>query len=82
MGRTGRKESFAVLFGDRVRTHRMAHDWTQERLAEVTGLHFTYVSSVERGERNVTLRNILRLAEALEIDPGELVSGIRTESPA
>lgn len=64
-------------FGSRVRARRVAKDWTQERLAEETGMHFTYVSSLERGERNVSLRNILRLAGALDADAGEFVSGIQ-----
>lgn len=37
--------------------------------------HFTYVSSVEQGERNISLENIVRLAAALEVDPGTLVPG-------
>lgn len=50
-------------------------------LADRAGLHFTYVSSVERGERNVSLENILRLASALGIDAGELVSGLKPVLP-
>ena len=61
-------------FGRRVRERRHTLGWSQIRLAEVAGLHFTYVSSVERGERNISLQNILRLAAALEIDAGELVA--------
>lgn len=76
MGRTGRRETYAVEFGARLRAARTAKGWTQERLAEAAGLHFTYVSSVERGERNVSLQNILRLADALTVDAGTLVTGI------
>ena len=81
MGRTAAIEAFAVEFGARVRAQRSARGWTQERLAEAVGLHFTYVGSVERGERNVSLRNILRLAEALGVDPGSLVSGLKVGDP-
>lgn len=49
---------------------------SQIALAELAGVHFTYVSSVERGERNISLENILRLAAALQTDPGELVTGL------
>ncbi|MGH9012485.1 MAG: helix-turn-helix domain-containing protein [Acidimicrobiia bacterium] len=45
-----------------------------EKLAERAGLHWTYVGSVERGQRNVSLVNILRLAKALTVDACELVS--------
>jgi ribosome-binding protein aMBF1 (putative translation factor) len=64
-------------FGARVRKHRLARGLTQEGLAEATGLHWTYVGSVERGERNVSLVNIVRLSQALHADSGELIAGLR-----
>lgn len=73
MGRTATPDPYAVEFGARVRARRLELGRTQEQLAEAAGLHFTYVSSVERGERNISLRNIIRLAAALDVDPGELV---------
>jgi transcriptional regulator with XRE-family HTH domain len=50
---------------------------SQERLAEEASLHRTYVGSVERGERNVALRNILRLARALSVAPSDLLRGMK-----
>ncbi len=69
--------SAPALFGQRVRQRRFALGLSQERLAELAGLHRTYVGSVERGERNVALLNILRLAKALEVDAAELVGGLQ-----
>lgn len=46
-------------------------------LAERAGLHFTFVSSVERGQRNPTLTTILHLAGGLDVDPSVLVRGLR-----
>ena len=54
-----------VRFGMRLREIRLKKKLSQERLAELAGLHRTYVSSVERGERNISLENIDRLAKAL-----------------
>lgn len=65
-----------VEFGARVRARRNQLGWSQERLAEAAGLHWTFVGQVERGRRNLTLHNILKLAQALGCDAGELVSGI------
>jgi len=60
-----------------VRQARTAAGLSQEALAHRAGLHRTYVSSVERGERNIALINIVVLAEALNIDAGELVGRLR-----
>ena len=64
-------------FGARVRRYRKALDLTLEGLAEEAGMHWTYIGSIERGERNVSLVNILRLARALDVRPEELVRGLR-----
>ena len=48
---------------------------TQEELAHAAGLHWTYVGQIERGERNLTYKNVLRLARGLSIAPVELVRG-------
>ena len=61
-------------FGRRVREQRAARGLSQEALAERAGLHRTYVGSVERGERNVSLDNIHALADALGVSPGELIT--------
>jgi len=63
-------------FGKRIRHRRVELGFSQEALAEKALLHRTYVGTVERGERNPTLLTILVLAEALELDPSVLVTGL------
>ena len=63
-------------FGFRIRKLREQLDWSQDRLAEESDLHRTYISGLERGERNVSLLNILRLARALKATPGKLLDHI------
>ena len=62
-----------VRFGRRLRELRKARGLSQEELAFRAGLHRTYVSSAERGERNVALINIERLANALGVDIRDLI---------
>lgn len=64
-------------FGSRVRARRQQLGLSQEALADVAGLHWTFVGQVERGRRNLSLHNLLKLATALEIDAGELVAGLK-----
>lgn len=60
-----RKNKLQESFGKVVREKRLELGLSQEKLAEFANLHFTYVSSVERGERNISLENISKLAKAL-----------------
>ena len=65
-----------VLFGKRVRELRMKRKWSQEKLAEESGLHTTYLSGIERGRRNVGMENIVKVARALKVDVGQLFKGV------
>jgi ribosome-binding protein aMBF1 (putative translation factor) len=65
-------------FGRRVRERRLELALSQEELADRADLHRTYISSLEQGRRNVAIRNLVRLAEALDFDPAELVRGLRS----
>jgi len=60
-------------FGHRLREVRGGRKISQERLANLAGLHRTYISSVERGERNVTIETVQKLAESLEVTMAELM---------
>lgn len=63
-------------FGANLREYRVALGYSQEQLAERAELHRTYVGSVERGERNVSLENIVRLAGALKVNASDLLKGV------
>lgn len=63
-------------FGARVRERRHELGLSQESLGDVSGLHWTFIGQVERGRRNISLHNLLRLASALQVDPARLVEGL------
>lgn len=68
------------IFGQNVRRLRKVHGFSQEELAERAGLHRTYIGSVERGERNLSLDNIVAIARALGVAVAELMNGIEPQN--
>lgn len=70
-----------VEVGERIRTLRRERRWTQEQLAGKAGLHSTYIGGIERGERNLSLVNLSKLAKAFSVPLGELFRN-RDRKPA
>jgi len=68
------KSDILNRFGDKVRLLRKDKNLSQEELAEKAGLHRTYIGMIERGEKNTTLINIEKIADALEISTSELLN--------
>ena len=62
------------VLATRLRLLRAVNGWSQETLAELAGLHRTYISSIENEERNVGIDNIERLAQAFGLSASELLS--------
>jgi len=69
-------EDVRLRFGKRVRELRQIRGFSQEALADLAELHRTYIGGIERGERNVSLKNIEAIANALSVSMGELLAGI------
>jgi transcriptional regulator with XRE-family HTH domain len=69
------KEIKRVL-GRRIRELRKSQKWSQEKMAEASGLHWTYIGQVERGERNLTVNSIQAIARAFGLKISELFKGV------
>ena len=67
------KKELLVKFGERIKTLRKERDWSQEKLAEETGFHRTYIGMIERGERNPSLININVFANTFNLNISELL---------
>lgn len=66
------KENINVLFGKRVRQLREEKGISQEQLGFDVGLHRTYIGQIERAEKNITLKNIEKIAKQLDVNVSEL----------
>jgi transcriptional regulator with XRE-family HTH domain len=70
------RDAAVVRFGIKVRAARQARGWTQEELAERSGMAAVQISRVERGVREVRLTTLLRIARALQTTPGRLLDNL------
>ena len=71
------KDQRLVEFGNAVRYIRKEKGLSQEELASRAGLHRTYIGMIERGEKNITLTNILKISSALKVLPSNLFGNIK-----
>ncbi len=69
-------EDILKKFGQKLRDERGKKGLSQEELADEAGIHRTYVGMIERGQKNVTLKNLKKLAKALKLNLEELVKGL------
>ena len=70
----------AKIIGQRIRNYRLAQGLSQEKLAELSGCHPTYVGQLERGEKNATLESIEKVALALRVSLSELFEKLGTQT--
>jgi transcriptional regulator with XRE-family HTH domain len=68
--------TFLRNLGDRIRDRRSDLKLTQQELGDKCGLHRTFIGSVERGERNVSVLNLRQMARALRMSIGDLLAGL------
>lgn len=67
------ENNILIKFGNRIRELRNEKEWSQETLADKTGFHRTYIGMIERGERNLSLRNIEIFADSFSLTISELL---------
>lgn len=71
-----KRDKILSALGLNVRKQREASELTQEKLAEKSGLDPTYISDIERGQRNPGIKNVAKLAKALGLSTSELCKGV------
>lgn len=73
------KQNILIKFGERVREIRKERGFSQEELAFKADLHRTYIGMIERAEKNITLMNIEKIANALEISIKDLFNELQNK---
>jgi transcriptional regulator with XRE-family HTH domain len=68
------------LLGKRVHERRVAKKWSQEEFAHVSGLHRTYIGQIERGEKNISFANLVKISGVLGVTMSELLAGIEVNA--
>lgn len=71
--KAGSEKNAQIAFGRAMRKFREAVGISQEKLALICGIHRTYIGGVERGERNISIQNMARIANALQIPLSKLM---------
>ena len=82
MNKAAAQPKVCYLFGERLRFLRKRAGLSQEDLAEAADLDRTYIGSVERGERNISLVNLQQIAAALGLTLSALFSGLESDDPS
>lgn len=77
---TNNKPPLLVDFGECVRRHRIERGYSQEAFADLCEIDRSYMGGVERGERNLSLVNIARIIQALELEPSVFFRGLDSDS--
>jgi ribosome-binding protein aMBF1 (putative translation factor) len=67
---------YRKVLGENIRTYRRSLKWSQEKLAEKSDLHHNYIGDIERGEENVSIDALKRVANALKVQLIDLVQGV------
>ncbi|MCR9294082.1 MAG: helix-turn-helix domain-containing protein [bacterium] len=68
-----RKKDIRIIVGEKIRSLREGLGWSQEELGFESGLHRNYIGGVERGERNIAIVNLDKLAKAMGVSPRDLL---------
>ncbi len=71
------EKNLLIIFGQKIKVLRNDRSMSQEDLADSANVHRTYIGMIERGEKNITLITLSRLAVALNIDISEIVKGLK-----
>ncbi|MFC1949023.1 helix-turn-helix domain-containing protein [Chloroflexota bacterium] len=77
LGRNAKDKQYLLKIGDNIRTARKQRGYSQEEFADIAGFSRSYYTEIETGKRNISVLNLIKIIEALNVDPNEIISSLK-----
>ena len=75
--RSAKDKQYLLKIGDNIRTLRKKRGYSQEEFADIAGFSRSYYTEIETGKRNISVLNLIKIIEALSVDPNEIIGSIK-----
>jgi len=75
--RSAKDKQLLLEIGDNIRTIRKRRGYSQEEFADIAGFSRSYYTEIETGKRNVSILNLIKIIEALNVDPKEIIGSLK-----
>jgi transcriptional regulator with XRE-family HTH domain len=75
--RTARDRKYLLKIGDNIRAERKQRGYSQEEFADIAGFSRSYYTEIETGKRNISILNLIKIMEALNVDPNEIIGSFK-----
>jgi len=76
-GRSAKDKQHLLKIGDNIRTVRKQRGYSQEEFADIVGFSRSYYTEIETGKRNISVLNLTKIIEALNVNPNEIIGSIK-----
>ena len=76
-GRNAKDKQLLLKLGDNIRQVRKLRGYSQEEFADIAGFSRSYYTEIETGKRNISVLNLIKIIEALNVDPNEIISSLK-----
>ncbi len=76
-GKNAKDKKYLLKIGDNIRTARKQRGYSQEEFADIAGFSRSYYTEIETGKRNISILNLIKIMEALNVDPNEIIGSLK-----
>ena len=76
-GKNVKDKQYLLKIGDNIRTARKQRGYSQEEFADIAGFSRSYYTEIETGKRNISILNLIKIIEALKVNPNEIIGSLK-----